>query len=439
MNKVITLSLICLSAFVYNNALASNNDLSLKIAQGYLDEGNASDGYKFLKIDFEENSKNPLEHRLLGFLAKATSRPREAKGHFHKVIELSTEPELAGEAKLEIALLEYSLGNITKAQEYAIEVRDSSPPARVGDTIESFLKDMTIQGSPKHYRLSAYVGYMHDTNANSGPDADSVLLYGLPFTLSNDAKENTDNLRKIGFNYNYLKSLTDTSWWESSLGINSTDYETINNLDSIVLSASSSYSTKIDDELTVSWPIVADWVRVGHENSYYSYTYGIAPQLQYKFDDDLSIRIGTSLSKSRYQSSSDRDSTNMGISPSLNYKFNKQSSMDFGASITKVNSGTESSSNKLFGINANYNYSFNNGIHATIYSSYSDSKYKAKEAAYTEKRRDKFTKYGLNLRYRVESIGSNLVLALSKSDNNSNLPMYVYDREQFSLTLRKYF
>lgn len=439
MLKMKPVTIACCAFLSVGTAFSANDDLALNVAQTLLDEGNSQAGYDLLMADFDPNSTNPLEYRLLGLLAKANNRPREARQYWNKVIELSTSEALTGEAKLELAHIAYILGEGEQATTYLNEVKSNKPPAKVGDNIDAFLDVLENQGTPKNYQFSASVGYLHDSNANAGPTVDSVLMFGLPFTLSNDAKQTSDNALQLNFGFNHNKGITDDMSLQSSMSLNHTNYQDLHSLDSMVLSGSTGLSFRINNELVASVPVVADWVKIGHDKSYYSYSYGIAPQLRYQVDKQLSLNLGSTFSHKKYQSSSDRDSDNYSLSPGIAYQISQQSYLTAGLTAGNVDSGLNYYSNDSLGLNARYGYAFTNGLQASISASYTDSDYDGKEAAYTEARHDKTSTIGINASYPVKSIGAELLFSASHTNNNSNLPIYEYDRNQMSLSLRKVF
>ncbi len=431
-----TITACCLS-FSLNLAYASNDDLSLSVAQTLLEEGNAKEGYAFLISDHDKNSTNPLEYRLLGLLAKDSGRPREARTYFNKVIELSDSESLTGEAKLELAYIAYNLGEGEKAKNYLSEVKNNNPPAKVGENIDYFLENITKHGTPKKWRVEGSLGWMYDSNANAGPADESVLMFGLPFTLSEDAQVSSDNAWILRLGFDHIKGLTDDVSLQTSVALNRVDYNSINSLDALILSGSVGLSWRATDQLAASVPVVADWVKIGHEDSYYSYSFGIAPQLRYIASDRLSLNIDTRFSKKQYKDQSDRDLNSYYLSPSIGYQVGKADFIRAGLSGGRDDSGIDYYSNNYWGGNISYYHAFKNGLQGSLNASYTDANYDGKEVAYTKERRDKTTRIGFDLSYKVKPIGSDIIFSASCTDNHSNLEIYKYDRTQATLSIRK--
>ncbi len=434
--KIFLLSIIfCfLCAF---SCFAANNAVDLKTAREFLAGGQPWDALTLLQKNHDSQSSNAQEWFLMALAAKACQRPVEASSYLEKVIEI--DPKNAGRAKLELAYLTYSLGDVEKAKLYLNEVKASGPPTRVGENIDRFMQLIDTQAPPKSWRLTTSLGWMYDSNANAGPDTDSVLMYGLPFVLSDDAKDNEDTawLCNIGFDYN--KIFTDDIAWQFGLYFSLTDYASLDNLDSFVLSGSTGPSFRVTNRFGLSVPLVFDRVRIGHEDSYYYCSYGVAPQLHYALTEKLSFNLGSVLSKKDYHNRSDRNSENYQLSPSLNYQIDNISFARTGLTLGIQNSGLSYQDNDLWGLNAMYGRFFWDIIQVTLSLSYFDTDYTGKEEAYSQARHDKTTRFGMNITYHIKLIGTDLVSSLYRTINHSNLDIYEYDRDQLSFFLRKSF
>jgi len=429
----------CCLSFGLNVAHAANDDLSMSIAQDMFNQNQVKDGYDFLLAGFDKSSKNPLEYRLLGILAKTNGKLFTAKDYFNQAIKYSNNPALTGEMKLELAQVEYQLGNGEVAKNYLSEVKASNPPKLVGDNIDNFLAIIAQNGSPKKYQFNASIGFTHDSNVNAGPEVNSVLMFGLPFTLSEDAKSTSDNAKVLKFGVNHNTGLSDEMSVQSSVSVNKTDYNKLNNLDALSVSLSSGVSYKLNDKTVVSVPFVADWVKIGHDNSYYSYSYGVAPQVRYQIDKQLSANGNMALSRKKYQATSKGDSENLSLGGGLNYQIDNKSYVSGGLSLGKVRADINSSSSKSRGINARYGYNFANGVQSSIGLNYNRSKYAGIEAAYTSERSDETMAISLNGNYKIKEIDSDLVVSISATKNDSNLPIYEYKRQQVSVSVNHRF
>ncbi|ETR65162.1 MAG: hypothetical protein OMM_14710, partial [Candidatus Magnetoglobus multicellularis str. Araruama] len=143
----------------------------------------------------------------------------------------------ANRVKLELAEVLYRRNHYYKARNLLLEVKATKPPEKVGNNIDKLLAFIN-SGESKSWTAYAKAGLMYDTNANQGPSIDTVLMYGLPFDLDNDAKDNQDwaLIFKSGIDYsNELNTIT-----AIQIGLNTvyTDYFKLHQYDTLSLSIS---------------------------------------------------------------------------------------------------------------------------------------------------------------------------------------------------------
>ena len=91
------------------------------------------------------------------------------------------------------------------------------------------------------------------------------------------------------------------------------------------------------------------------------------------------------------------------------------------------------------GVNVAYLHNFSQNFIATARAGYSDARYQGREAAYTEKRHNKTARLALDMVYYIAPIKSELSFSVSRTLNNSNLPIYQYHRNRVSLSLQRAF
>lgn len=437
LNKQIVWIGLAVSVFFSQAAYATNTATDLKLAQILIEQNEPKEALDFLVNGLDSTSSNVNEWFLLAMAAKLSHRPRQARTYFEKVIEL--DPMHSARAKLELAQLSYALGDAEQAKEYLNEIKATKPPAQVGNNIDQFLAQIDTQGTPKQWQLMASVGWLDDSNANAGPTSDSVLMFGLPFTLSNTAKKSHDTawLMNVGFSHN--AGLTDDLGWQSNLSISRTDYNKINTIDSDVISASTGPSLRMTDKLILSSPLVADWVKVGHQLSYYSYSYGVAPQLRYILTDKTSLNLGSAFSYKIYHQNKKQGGYNYSLSPSLAYQFNPSVFSRIGMSGGQQGSKLKFYKYDYWAANAMLAYAYRDILQLSVQGSYTDSRYAGKEAAYTSIRHDKLASFGVNATYHIKPIKMDFLLSSNVTNNHSNLPIYKYDRTQTTVSLRKSF
>jgi len=132
-----------------------------------------------------------------GIAAMAEADFRTAQSHFESM--LARNPDLP-RVKLELALCHERRGNAGEALALYEDVLASGPPGAVAENIRrrtaaiTALPDSAVAAHAKERRWRTTVtgGIVYDSNVNAGPETDSVLIFNLPFVLSEDAKPASD-------------------------------------------------------------------------------------------------------------------------------------------------------------------------------------------------------------------------------------------------------
>jgi outer membrane protein len=427
-NKLTTISLLT-STLLFAASVKEIN----KEATSYLKANESAKAYQLLESEYKKGNFDNQTLFLLGTSAKQQNDVDNAIKYFE---ELLSRDKGAHRVRLDLATLYYKKQNLDKAKELLLIVKSSNPPKKVGDNIDGFLAAIE-KGIPKNWSINASLGYLYDSNVNAGPNTDTVLMYNLPFTLSDDAQRNSDYAFLYGISLNHLKQFDDFSW-QSSIGANITDYRKIHNLDSKSIYISTGPSLK-KDNTTYSLPFILNTSIIGHKDRYYSISKGIAPQISYQLKPNISLGLTLGLQNKDYYQSSNKESNSVTFSPSSRYFLDQSSYVSLGAYLGKENSKTETNSNNSKGLNIGYYKAFSQNLNTYFSASINSTNYEGEEIAFNKSREDSARVLNGNISYFIDSIKSNLSLNLSYTKNISNIDMYDYDRKQIGLTLSKTF
>jgi len=428
MKKLITISLLT-SSLLFGASINNTN----KEAIDFLKAKKSTEAYKVLEDSYTNGNYNNETLFLLGTRAKLNGDFDNAIKYFELLL---IKDKGANRVRLDLATIYYRKGNLEKAKELLLIVKSSNPPKKVGDNIDNFLAAIA-KGVPKSWNVSFNIGYMYDSNVNAGPDTDTVLMYNLPFTLSSDAKQSSDNAIKYGFNFNHIAKF-DNFAWQSSFGANVTDYRTFNSLDSKSIYLSTGPTIK-KGRATYSIPLIANVLIIGHENKYYSISKGISPQVSYQLKQDLLLNGSLSLQNKKYYQQKDRESNSITFSPSIRKYIDQSSFINLGGYLGRENSHTQINSNNSKGINLGYYKAFSQKFNTYLSASWSHTNYDGEEVAYDKSRKDTSKSVSGNLNYFIDSIKSNITFNLSYTKNSSDIEMYTYSRKQVGLSISKRF
>ncbi|GBG14447.1 uncharacterized protein NMK_2046 [Novimethylophilus kurashikiensis] len=185
----------------------------------------------------DKRAANPEEHNEAlfeqGLCFEEASQFAEAKEAFEAILATQETPRLnfeLGKTYLQLGLGQEGLQQFQRAL-------DSNPPpevqdliaaevARVGLVPESVLTGLHtasgLAGSGWHGDMR--IGRIYDSNVNSGPVSDTVMLFGLPFQLNSDAKPRSDMGTKYAGHLSY-RVLSETSGFDISGGAEGTVFD----------------------------------------------------------------------------------------------------------------------------------------------------------------------------------------------------------------------
>lgn len=405
-----------------------------KEAQSALTQGNVQQAYDLLIKNYKDGTISNQGLFLFAMASKEDGKLDESEKYLTELIQ--KEPT-APRVKLELAEVTYLKGNVEKTKALLLDVKASNPPQKVGENIDKFLA-LLESGVPKSWSAYAGIGLMYDTNANQGPSIDTVLMYNLPFSLDTNAKNNDDwaTVLKAGLDYTY--QLSDTWAFQAGGGFNSINYKTVDNYDSINLSFSAGPSYH-EGEWTVSIPYVLNRVTIGHDQDYYSFSQGIAPQVAFQLSQQVMLQSSLAYQKKHYRNNNDRDGHAVTFSPSMRYLIDNSSYVTLGGYVGRETSGIETAANNSRGINAGYFNALSKEWNIYVSPSYSKTNYDDIEAAYGVSRSDKHLELTANLNYVIEEWKTNVTLSFTHMNNASSIDMYDYKRQQTMLTLTKNF
>lgn len=402
-------------------------------AISFLNGGKVANAYNVLIQSYKNGTYNNQTLFLLGTAARLRKDYKNAVKFFELLLQ---KDKGANRVRLDLAVVYYKLGEFKKAKELLLIVKSSHPPKKVGDNIDLFLATIE-RGIPKLWSVTLGIGRMYDSNANAGPDVDTILMYNLPFALSPDAKANSDYAMKYNFDMNYIKKI-DGFAWQNTLNASIVDYDDLNTLDSKNISLSTAI-IKNKDRFTFSFPFIGNILIIGHDKQYYSTSAGFAPQISYRYSDRVSLNFALSYQGKKYYKAGDRKSHSLSFSPSSRIFLDRSSYVGIGLFVSKERSKTETYSNDSYGYNANYFKAFSRNT--TLNIGYSESRidYKGREIAYNKSRNDISRTVSSSLSYFIKSIKSKLSLNLSYTDNYSDIQMYKYDRKQIGINISRSF
>jgi tetratricopeptide (TPR) repeat protein len=396
-----------------------------------LDQGRNQEAYYLLKARHEADKSDFDAAFMLAQAAMALKRPAEAAALYESM--LAVNPNLP-RVRLELGRAYAALGDVKKATEQFGAVLAGSPPPAVGENIGKFMSSLQTE---KNWNARAGLGYIYDSNVNAGPTAGSVLMFGLPFQLSSDARETAG----AGYTFNagggYFSKLKGDLAAQADLQYSRTAYSRLSGFDSDILSGSAGLTLQKKGYI-VSLPLLFEYVYIGHAR--YNRAFGASPQVMIPLTDRLSGSASLVLQKKHYFVGGGlRDGTVWSATAGAKYYYRQdaflQATLRHGAEGT----GADYLDNSSNGLNLGWYAGLPRGFSLYVGPGIAYTAYAAKEAAYDEKRRDAQYNAVFNLSGDFGASGYSATLGYTFTRNDSNLGLYDYDRTQLTLQLTRTF
>jgi len=394
-------------------------------AAALLDGGRAREAYDLLQPLYAAGEGGEEAAFLLGQAAQALARPAEAAGVYEGMLKKN---KALPRVRLELARAYAALGETGKAREQFLAVLAGSPPPLVGENINKYMASMAPR---KSWSARAGLGYVWDSNINAGPEARTVLMFGAPFTLSNDSRETSGSGYTASLEGSWLRELKPGLALQADAGYSRARYEGAHGFDSDSFSASAG-PTFGGRGFVLSAPLVFENLRVGHVR--YNIAYGLAPQVLEPLGARLSAEGSLVLQHKKYYVGGGQR-TGPVWSASAGVKYSLGSKSFARASLRHAAEGT--SEDYLDNVSDGLSLGWYAGLPAgfSFYASpgFSLTRYGAAEAAYDERRRDAQYSGVLNLSKEFPAAGLSAAAGFTFTRNDSNLGLYDYVRRQLTL------
>lgn len=411
-------------------------------ASWLIQQGRAPQALQLLRRHHSPSSRSPQHWFILGVAAYRAGDLASAETAFRRVLMLRPN---SPRAKLELARVLHQRGDMPASERLFRDVRSQNPPAQVAANIDRFLAMMQDRNKRGHaYRARATVGVGYDSNVNQATKEQTVILFGLPFLLNRDA-------RQRGAGFGFFKGEIDHVYrfdrhfaWATSVSFTARRHFAANDYDSYIFTAATGPVFQPGERTTIMLPVFANIVR--YENSalpssrrFYSNDFGIAPQLRYALTKTVIFNLTTVISRRHYfETTARRANVFRGVA-GFDFKTAKAGTFSAGLSLGRELARQSIYSNRSRGFRLGWQYAFAKNFVVSAYATYDDVRYDAREAIYPATRHDQRTTTGLDAIFKSEALRGDILFSYAHTWNNSNLPIFDYERDVLSLGYRKTF
>ena len=400
-------------------------------AAALLGQGKPQEAYDLLQPPHAADKSDVETAFLLGQAAMQIKRPAEAAELYEGIISKNND---LPRVRLELARAYAALGEVKKAKEQFLAVLGDSPPPMVGENIGKYMASMETQ---KNWNARAGIGYIYDSNVNAGPTAGSVLMFGVPFRLSDDARETGAGGYTAGLGGGYLRKMKNDLAFQADAQYSRTGYWRRHAFDSDVLSGSAGLTLQ-KKTFILSAPLLFERVWIARRQ--YDYAFGVSPQVMVPISERVVTNASAVLQKKHYYVNDGlRNGTVWSATAGAKYYYRENGFLQASFRHGKEKTGAGYLDNSSNGLNLGWYTSLPEGLTLYFGPGISFTAYKETEAAYDSRRKDTQYSSVINLSREFPAAGLSATVGYTFTRNDSNLSLYDYCRSQYTMQLSKAF
>jgi len=405
--------------------ITTNEAAALLIQANRLD-----DAKRVLALSLQQNANDYEAIFMLGLIAVAERQYDTAIAYFRQI--LAAEPERE-RVRLELARAFFLQGDYDNAERNFRFARAGGLPDEVRANIDQYLA--AIQRL-KRWSYDVAIALADDTNVNGATMAHQVDIYGLPFTLSDDARQTSGVgiMFDVGGEWSPLLSQT----IKARLGarVRRLEYGG-GDFDDMTISAYAGPSL-----LFPRWQI--DTIVTGfhrwYGNSPYNYGIGGRVAALYALSQRTQVGLGVNAQSVTYETAIDYDGPVTSADLQLAYTITPSSLIRFTAGIGEQRTEVRALANTTHWIAINYYRDLPFGFTAGLEPAFLWTNFNAPLAAFGVTRSDTTWAIKLDLlNRRLEFRGFAPRLSFIYVNQSSNIELYRYSRSQIQLGLTRQF
>jgi hypothetical protein len=432
---------VAIEKSVTQNAAGAFEKL-LTEAEALINSGKSAEAYKLLEpLDFER-SGNPRFDYLLGISALDSGHPDKSTLALERV--LAVEPNFAG-ARLDMARAYFQLGDLARAKTELEAVMKQDPPEAARITINKYLAAIASAEKASKTRYSGYAegSFGRDSNVNNSTSQSQIAVpaFGnLIFTLSPTSQKTPDNYYSAAAGGDVSHSLTDRWGVYGGADLRKRGNMKVRAFD----------SESVDARLGISYAKGDDVFRVGGSESYVEQAhiknrnaYGWTTDWRHSLNQNNQLNVFGQYARNRFADSTFQinDFNQAVIGAGFLHVLQDAKTALFGsvnwASERAVNDRADGNKSG-FGLRVGGQTAMLASAEVFANVGYQIGKYDKENIAFLAFRNDKQVDASLGGVWHADKYWT-VRPQISYTKNNSNIPIYSFDRLDASLTVRRDF
>jgi tetratricopeptide (TPR) repeat protein len=367
---------------------------------------------------------------LLGLISLGQKDYADAIVRFRRIV--ASEPN-AVRVRLELGRAYFQKGDLRNAERQFQFARSGNLPPAVIKNVDAYLANIRRN---RTFETGLSIAIAPDTNINRGPSTSNVLLYGLPFQLSPDAKASSGVGLAVGGRMTWTPRLSNEWRWDVGVAADARRYGEQAFNDTAIAAFTGPHLILDRIEARLNARASKRW----YSGTAYADGVGGNFDITYYLSGRTGVFANVGITRLDYPQIPSQSGV---VSEYALGAFHALTSSSIGrASFTVGRQGARAPAlaNKILGGDANYLREFGGGFTANLLSRYRDIRYDARLPAFQSARKDRqlVTQITL-LNRRIVIEGFTPTLAYTHTLNDSNLPLFRYRRSQFEFGLSRVF
>lgn len=412
-------------------ANATRSISELKAAQILMLKGRIAEAKRVL-VALEHGNPNDKEVQfLLGMIAVAEKDYGEAIRRFRDILD--HEPA-AARVRLELARAFFLNADYDNAERQFRLARAGDLPADVKVNIDQYLA--TIR-RVRQWSHNVSIAAVPDTNINAGPTVSTVGLYGLPFELSQNARQQSGIGVKVDAGGEWSPPLSDDTQLRLGAQFTGLDYPSNGAFNDMTVAAYAG-PRFFSGRWEIS-PLVTAFER-WYGNRFYNDGVGASLQTVYYSRSDLALNGVIGAQQVTYGPPAGQSGPAVSGTLGLFYALNPSSTISGTVSATRQNAAQSDYSYTAGQVQVGYDRDLAGGWSTSPRLSYAMVDYDNALAAFGVARHDRVLIAEIAIvNRRIDIYGFTPRLAYTLTLNQSNISLYRYDRNQLEIGLTRSF
>jgi len=367
---------------------------------------------------------------LLGMVYSRTGKPRRAIAQFERVLTVRAD---LTRARLELARAYFSVGDDDKADFHFQRALAAGLPSPIESRVSEFLSRIDAR---KRWNFSVTAAVLPESNPGRRTSADSVIIGGGRFRLSDDARESSGVGALLAGGVAYAPILSRS--WRGHLAASASGRFYQESTFDQIAAIGEVGATKLfpGGNATGGLSLGHNWTGGDPLN----WSIGPWTRLRARFTPKLSGRLELGAQALRYAESSRRDGWAYDVKPTIVYSLGERTYLDASLSLNIVEAEADHLGYRRLRGAINLTHLFDNGITLTGSASYGRRNATGEDPLFRQRRKDEtFIVGGRALHRSFNLAGFAPYIEYYFEKTSSNLDLYSFDNHRLGLGVTRQF